>query len=79
MTEVVGLSPVIDKDFPYFLFHSLFLTCKQTCKVEFTGFMIKSCLIKKHCHKTSVLLHALKSNAFKDLFGIAKPKHIQKT
>jgi len=45
MTEVVGSSPMIGKHFPHFLSSFSFLTCKQTCKLEFTGFMIKRCLI----------------------------------
>ena len=44
---VVGSSPVISNDFPHFLFlFVICLTCKQTCKVEFTRLMIESCLIK---------------------------------
>jgi len=27
-------------------FYSLFLISKQTCKLEFTGFMLKSCLVE---------------------------------
>ena len=37
MTEVVGSSPVVG----HFLFLFVFLTGKQTCKLEFMGFMIK--------------------------------------
>ena len=39
--------------------------------------MIKSCLINKHCNQTTarVLLHAVEYNAYKDMFGNAKPKH----
>ena len=62
MTEVVGLSPVIGKDFPHFLFLGCyFLTRKQTCKLEFTGFMINNLFDKKHCRQTtaSELLQAI--------------------
>jgi len=47
MIEVVGSCPEISKDFPHFFFYLLFF--KHTCKLEFTGFMIESCLITKHC------------------------------
>ena len=40
MREVIGASPVSSNEFPHFLFNSLFFNV-QTCKLEFTGFMIK--------------------------------------
>mgnify|MGYP000267102231 CR=1 FL=1 len=40
----------MDKDF--FLFICYFITCKQPCELEFTGFMIKQCFDKNHCRQT---------------------------
>jgi len=55
MTEVVGSSSVIGKDFPHLSFFIYyFITCKQPCALEFTGFVIKKLFEKKHCRQTSV-------------------------
>ena len=62
MTEVVGSIPVIGKDFPHFSFFiCYFITCKQTCTLELTGFMIKCCLLKKTLppNKCKCLIHAV--------------------
>jgi len=59
------------------LFVYLLFFYVQNGQLEFTEFMIKSCLINKHCNQTTarVLLHAVEYNAYKDMFGNAKPKH----
>jgi len=77
MTEVVGSSPVIGKDFSHFHYlFVIFLTCRQTCKLGFTGFMIKNSLIKKpialpiNCKRFCYTPYSLTLRS-KDLFGIA--------
>ena len=47
MREVVGLSPVISKDFLHFLFlFGIFNVQTDLWKLKFMGFMITSCLIQ---------------------------------
>ena len=51
-TEIAGSRPVIGRHLPfYFLFYDM-QTALLPCELEFTRFMIKSCVLKKHCRQT---------------------------
>ena len=80
MREVVGLSPVLSKDFPHFLYSVFFNVLTNMCKLKFTGLLKTNCLIQNITAKqivASVLFHAVYYNAYKNHFGNAMPKQTQ--